>query len=1208
MKPFKSPTRFTKRMMLLLVLLACGLSSYADGYTSEGIVEINGVKYHLYDCTWSLFGTTSTIKYAYVEEFTGTSTEIVIPKTIKNGSTSYSVAGLRYKPTTGTKTATLSSSYVQTIRFEGSISLYPGSNYPTFNCPNLRYIYFEGASPSFSDLYESYFASPAKKTLTVYLSDKTAQEIATMTTSAAVWSDFLHVYPLPNSSVKRNVNLSISRARVQIGDNYYVNDKALQVDMNSDLTFKVFKGYDTYRPESVMLNGMDILGEMEYTEGGADYLSYYTYTLPNITSDAYITVTGVNTKYEVNVICNNGGTITSPHANTSVIIPNSRASIRWFKADGDTNMTIIPNEGYTLDKLYYNSYDNTYRATANADGTFTYPLTADADISVVFKEIDPTIDWNVTLMGNVSVTAQFMDKRGAWASFKDIVAGTNTVIDNAQRMNMTIVPPENATGTLVVLADGVDLSSYFTTTWSWDYERECYSTEEAQESIPAEYLKATDWVIGVKASDSDSFVWTLKAVGEMGASTVQMVVNSGNQTWNVSSDERIATNVVPGITRLNHSLTIQLASHYSFTASFNGTDYTTSFVAGTVADGKVPYTFNMALGEPENAGMLVDGTWTITFTEESTENIIEWTAMAVGDVAEGLQSASFSLDDDLILVMLSQNSQSESDTYPIEESSGQIGFYIGASVFVHKGCDFRVWFNGTECTDKFIKQGTTSNNIETWYFTSNNASIVAPYATSGTWVVEFKEAAKTGLTWDAFALGEVTSGNSMELYMDDDLMRIKISNVNLKDTCYYEPIDEGVTGYEFYGTINVLKDYSFRVLFNGVDCTNEFVKQNTTYEDKDVWKFISTDETKLSAYAVDGTWVIEFKKADDIIQFADANVKAICVDNWDTDGDGELSKAEAAAVTTLIDGTTNKSVFYNKKADITSFDEFQYFTGLTKVEKQAFYVDSIRSVILPPTITSIEEDAFYKCRIHQIDLPEGITSIGKNAFSNCVYLENIVLPKSLTSIEGFAFASTSIRQILIPENVNSITPVSGANIFSGCRKLSSIAVDEKNAKFDSRNNCSAIIQKTASGGTLIYGCKNSIIPDGVTRIWYQAFSNAGIKKMVIPSSVTTIYTAAFAQNTLDLLVMKRETPITFNKNMFTMSSSETTPASISNCVLVVPVGTKDAYATAGWKSIEDGGCFKEVVEEVKPAYFDVNGDGEINVTDVTSLVNKILHP
>ena len=41
---------------------------------------------------------------------------------------------------------------------------------------------------------------------------------------------------------------------------------------------------------------------------------------------------------------------------------------------------------------------------------------------------------------------------------------------------------------------------------------------------------------------------------------------------------------------------------------------------------------------------------------------------------------------------------------------------------------------------------------------------------------------------------------------------------------------------------------------------------------------------------------------DVAIPFEDERIKAICVDNWDTNGDGELSYGEAAAVTTLQKG------------------------------------------------------------------------------------------------------------------------------------------------------------------------------------------------------------------------------------------------------------------------------------------------------------------
>ena len=88
--------------------------------------------------------------------------------------------------------------------------------------------------------------------------------------------------------------------------------------------------------------------------------------------------------------------------------------------------------------------------------------------------------------------------------------------------------------------------------------------------------------------------------------------------------------------------------------------------------------------------------------------------------------------------------------------------------------------------------------------------------------------------------------------------------------------------------------------------------------------------------------------------------------------------------------------------------------------------------------------------------------------------------------------------------------------------------------------------------------------------------------------------------------MKREEPVEFNKNMFNPWSTGTILAEISNCVLIVPRGTKTAYETAGWKSLADGGYFKEVVETDDIDKYDMNGDGTLSVADVTTLVNVIV--
>ena len=213
------------------------------------------------------------------------------------------------------------------------------------------------------------------------------------------------------------------------------------------------------------------------------------------------------------------------------------------------------------------------------------------------------------------------------------------------------------------------------------------------------------------------------------------------------------------------------------------------------------------------------------------------------------------------------------------------------------------------------------------------------------------------------------------------------------------------------------------------------------------------------------------------ITFADAKVKGICVANWDTNGDGELSMSEAAAVTDL-----GKIFRYN--TEITSFDELQYFTG----------------------VTSIGGSAFFGCSsLTSITIPDGVTSIGEEAFDNCSSLTSITIPNGVTSIGDYAFwYCSSLTSITIPESVTSI----GESAFSCCSSLNSITVDENNKTYDSRNNCNAIIE-TASN-KLVTGCSNTIIPESVTSIGYCAFRNcSSLTSITIPESVTSIGIGAF---------------------------------------------------------------------------------------------------
>ena len=164
---------------------------------------------------------------------------------------------------------------------------------------------------------------------------------------------------------------------------------------------------------------------------------------------------------------------------------------------------------------------------------------------------------------------------------------------------------------------------------------------------------------------------------------------------------------------------------------------------------------------------------------------------------------------------------------------------------------------------------------------------------------------------------------------------------------------------------------------------------------------ITQDENNVYFELADGT-VITISKtgqsADpNVIQFEDEAVKAICVGYWDFDNDGELSYNEAAKVTDIT------NVF--RGTNISTFNEFQYFTGLTEVSKYTFTgCEDLIRIIIPQNVNIIDEHAFANCtNLARITLNTSLTTIGIYAFGNCSSLKTITIPSSVTTIRGSAF-------------------------------------------------------------------------------------------------------------------------------------------------------------------------------------------------------------
>ena len=219
-----------------------------------------------------------------------------------------------------------------------------------------------------------------------------------------------------------------------------------------------------------------------------------------------------------------------------------------------------------------------------------------------------------------------------------------------------------------------------------------------------------------------------------------------------------------------------------------------------------------------------------------------------------------------------------------------------------------------------------------------------------------------------------------------------------------------------------------------------------------------------------------------------------------------------------------------------------------------------------------------------------VSAIGFNAFSSQDDLLSVVMPKTIMTIETGAFSSCKkLKSLTIPSSVVNIEHLA----FVSLESLTYLAVEDGNEVYDSRKGCNAIIETGTN--TLLIGCRNTTIPDGVEVINSYAFSPLCFRggesvSFDIPGSVKVIKDYAFSD--CDWL-----SEVTLHKGLEEIGKWAFTGTSIESVLIpetVKKIGFQAFYDIENLKSIK--------VDKGNKVYDSRNDCNAIIESDADSLV------
>ena len=147
-------------------------------------------------------------------------------------------------------------------------------------------------------------------------------------------------------------------------------------------------------------------------------------------------------------------------------------------------------------------------------------------------------------------------------------------------------------------------------------------------------------------------------------------------------------------------------------------------------------------------------------------------------------------------------------------------------------------------------------------------------------------------------------------------------------------------------------------------------------------------------------------------------------------------------------------------------------------------------------------DAFEGAEIVSLSLPPSIVSINySNAFGNCKYLKALELPGGFVGeiYSGMFYGCESLESLKLPSTFEKWD----GGAFRNCPNLKKVTVASNHPKYDSRDDCNAVVE-TATNTLLSASAGTVSIPNTIDSIGRSAFEGLTIDSIHIPENVKFI--------------------------------------------------------------------------------------------------------